>query len=156
MGVFQVLGQLLGIGQLKTYDFRNWLVTVADQEIRGFDDDEGFSIEWLSPGFVPIEGLDGEQTQNYSGNLAARITLNLKQTSDSNSILTLLMMFDLNGAPVLNITPFPVHLVSLVENGGTYRGEVCRIEKPPTITGSKEAGMVAWSIYCPELAPLIS
>jgi hypothetical protein len=155
-GLPSIISSLLGVGALKTYDFRNFLVTVAGQPIAGYAEDDGFEIEWIGAGFQPVFGLDGEISRKYDNVRAAHVFLNLSQTADANAVLTGLYLYDFDGAGRVNTTCFPVSIVSVVPNGGTYQSNDCWIEKPPTVTGGKDAGSIRWPLFCPDMPPLIS
>lgn len=140
---------------LHTYDFKEWAIMVAGVPLSGFDDEDGFEIEWETEWWTVTSGVDGEVTRNHVNNRIAKLHIKLKQTSQSNNHLTLMLLADTGAVPKTNATTIPVHIVSA--NGrGTYLGENCWIDKPPTVTGAKEAGMYEWVFTCPDLAPLIS
>lgn len=141
---------------LKTYDFKNWVIQVAGFPIDGFADDEGFSIEWPEEWWTDTNGVDGDTTRNFKNNYTADIILKLKQTSDSNTILSTLLLADSGLTPKTNAATFLVSITSLVPNGGTYIGNNAWIKKPPTISGSAEAGEYEWAIRAPNLPALIS
>lgn len=134
---------------LKTYDFKNWLVTVAGQKIEGFDDDEGFTIEWDEDFTSEAVGADGRDvTRNILNNQLATLTIKLKQTSHSNTTLKNVFLAD-RAAPVRSNAQTVVVSVLSLSSGATYGGNQCWIKKPPSITGGKEAGMYEWPIRIP-------
>lgn len=141
---------------LKTYDFKNWLIQVAGVEISGFADDEGFSIDWGDEWWTDTNGVDGDTTRNYKNTHAADIILKLKQTSDSNSWLSTILLADSQLTPKTNASTVPVTITSLVGIGGTFIGNDCWIKGPPSISGGGEAGEYEWKIRCPNLPALIS
>lgn len=144
------------VGGLKTYDFKNWAVDIANRPIVGYAEEDGFTIEWTGDWFQPLQGLDGEISRKFVNNLMARVTLSLDQMSDTNGQLTQLLMYDFDGGSRVNTTCFSVSIVSTSPNGGTYRSNDCWIEKPPSITGNKTSGVIQWPLCCPEMPPLIT
>lgn len=141
--------------KLKTYDFRQWQINVANIPLSGLSE-EGFTIEWSGDWFQPRTGLDGELTRNYTHNPIARITFRLRQSADSNADLALLLLADPGEQPKVSTSTFPISIISLRPNGGTFNGNDCWIERPPTVTGSREISELEWVIFCPDLPPLIS
>lgn len=142
-------------GKVKTYDFREWQITVMSMPVTGFAEEDAFSIEWSGEWFTPRTGLDGEMTRNFVNNRLAKVTLKLMQSSDCNGQLLLALLADVETSKV-NTTTFAVSITSLSPNGGTYRSDNCWIERPPTISGARESSVLEWVFCCPDMPPLIS
>jgi len=125
---------------MKTYDFKQVACIVGKDIITGFaEGDDAISVEFLQEDWQLTVGADGESTRAKSNNQAARVTLKLMQTSDSNDLLN--AYYQADKASNSGLFPF-----LLKDNNGRelHVAEQMFIEKRPDPTHGQNVNEREW------------
>jgi hypothetical protein len=81
---------------LKTYDPNQVAVVFAGVPIKGYADGTFITVTHTSTVFETVAGADGEVVRTKVGDQRAQVTLSLLQSSDSNDVLSALLILDEN------------------------------------------------------------
>lgn len=127
---------------VRTYDPRNVQIIVGGNPISGFADGSFITITPDETLYAKSVGADGEVSRARSNNRSATVTLTLKQTSQSNDVLSALALAD--NAANAGVVPF---MVKEIGSGSTLVfAQAAWIEDFPDIDYSKEVGERAWTL----------
>ncbi|MFF5994281.1 phage protein [Lysinibacillus sp. KU-BSD001] len=121
---------------MAVHNFKNTQVVVASNIITGYADGDAISAEPNEDKWTQTVGADGGVTYNESNNETGTLTLLLKPSSSSNSVLKSLYKsgesFD-----------FLIHDTSTNQR---ITGEDCRIQKMPPFSRAEETEGMEWVI----------
>lgn len=135
---------------VKNYDPAEVSLICGGAIISGFADDEFISVERNEQAYTRSSGADGEGTRSKSNDRSGLITLTLKQTSESNDVLSGFALAD----ELNNGGTFPF---LMKDNNGTtlHASEVTWVQKMPASARAKEAGEVTWVLESNELTMFV-
>lgn len=123
----------------KTYDPKKVIVIFGGSEIHGFSDDSIVEIEGKGDGITSVTGCDGEVTRNIDPNRQYTVTINLKQSSDSNDVLS--AAYDYDRATGNGMKPLAIKDLT----GRTkFFAEKAWVTKHPTNAKGKESDTNEW------------
>jgi len=127
---------------VRTYDPRNVQIILGGNPISGFADGTFVTVTPDENLYTKTVGADGEVSRARSNNRSATVTLTLKQTSQSNNILSALAQADnLNNGGVV---PF---MLKEIGSGATLVfAQAAWVEDFPDAEYSKEVSDRAWTI----------
>lgn len=133
-----------------TYDPRNLAVVITPATtgataltISGFSDDDMIEVDRDVDAWMKKVGVDGQVTRSRQGDLAAKITLKLMQSSSSNDDLTGLVAAD------EAVPPAGAFQIAFRDPSGrsVFRAAGW-IKKPAKATFKKDAEIREWVIDC--------
>lgn len=135
---------------LKTYDPKQVVLTIGTHAVSGYMDGTFINAARNEDAFTISVGADGETTRVKSNNKTGRVTLTLKQSSDSNDILSAIAAADELG----NAGIVPILLKDLK---GRTLGTAARawVVKVPEIVYSKGVEGRAWIFESDEFLPFV-
>lgn len=137
-------------GKLKNYDPAEVTMVFGPVTIRGYADGTFINAERNSESFTLKVGADGEATRSKSNDRSGRVTFTLEQSSDSNALLSAIMIQD-------EQTNSGVYPLLIKDNSGPAVGKTllaapaAYIEKPPGVEYAKESGTREWAIVAGNL-----
>ena len=128
---------------LKTYDPDQVAIVFAGVPISGFADGAFITIASTSPYFETTAGADGEVVRVKLGDYRAQVTISLLQSSDSNPVLSALLLLDRNAPNGAGVGVF-----SMTDLSGTSLviGPEAWIVGPPEQAFDKVATSRDWVI----------
>ena len=79
---------------LKTYDPKQVTLVIGTHTVTGYMDGTFINASRNEDAFTTVVGADGEVTRVKSNNKSGRITATIKQSSDSNDVLSAILAAD--------------------------------------------------------------
>lgn len=135
---------------VKTYDPSQVALIIGGFNITGFADGSFVTVARNADAFALYIGTDGEGTRAKSSNKSGRITITLSQSSDSNAILSAILLAD-------ELSNTGVVPVLIKDNSGTslFAAETAWIVKAPDSEFGRELGSREWIIETDNLTPFV-
>jgi len=131
---------------IKTYDPAEVSVIIGGHIVSGYGEDTFVEVERNEDMFTRQSGADGEQSRSKSNDLSGTVTITLKQTSESNDVLTGYAVADeVSNAGLVSIL--------IKDNNGTelHSAETAWVRKQPTSAFGRESGERVWVLETGEL-----
>ena len=129
----------------KSYNFGDVVLTVGGQRIKGFDDDGTISIEFTGDDATMSQGADGEVVVNQLPAMPAEVTITLKETSSSNSVL-----MALREAQRLAAAGYVMPFGCIDSTTGEQVSSLeCVFANRPGVSKGREAGTREWKLLLP-------
>lgn len=114
----------------------------------GYADGTFVNIERNTETFQTVVGADGESTRVKSADQSGKVTITLKQSSDSNDILS-----GFEAADAASLQGYLPLLVKDANGRSLYAAENAWIEKPADAEFGKDLNTREWVIQCDKLIP---
>lgn len=131
-----------------TYAPEKLAIIVGGFIMQGYADGTFVNVERNTETFQTVVGADGEGTRVKSADKSGKITITLKQSSDSNDVLSGLEIAD--EATLQGYVPV---LVKDANGRSLYAAETAWVEKPANAEFSKELSNREWVIATDKLIP---
>lgn len=126
---------------VKTYDPSKVDAICGVLPLTGFAAGSFITVEFDEDAFTKYVGSQGEGARAKSCNVAAKVTIRLMQTSDSNDVLTDFALAD----KFANGGIFPFAIKDNSPNGRTFCiADSMWVKKQPSIDYSNEIGVREW------------
>lgn len=129
---------------VKTYDPRNVQIICGGVPISGFADGTFVSVASDEDLYNKTVGADGEVSRARSNNRAATVTLTLKQTSQSNDVLSAFAAAD----AASNGGVFPLMIKEIGTGSTLVFAQAAWIQAYPNVDYSKDIEDRAWVLAC--------
>lgn len=132
---------------VKTYDPSNVQIIIGGHAAKGFADGTFISLAFDEDQFTKNVGADGEVSRTKTNNESGTATLTLKQTSDTNDVLSGLALAD----KVSNSGVVPLMIKEIGSGKTLVFTQAAWVQKIPDITYSKGIEVRAWTIATAQL-----
>lgn len=137
---------------MKIYDPTQIQLVICGVPISsGFAPGSFVEVRQTSPSFNLIQGVDGQTTRTKTNDFSARIIVKLMQSSDANTLLSLIWNYDVFAYNGAGVGPS-----SIKDSGGSTQFVATKswIEKPPDADFGDKATSREWIIACAQLSRL--
>jgi hypothetical protein len=130
---------------VRTFDFKQVIVTVGGVPISGFTEGTAIEIVRNEPTWSMIVGSDGLVTRSKTNNFSGTLTITLKQSSPSNDVLSGFLALD----EATNSGIVPV-LVKDISGNSIYFSARAWINQYPNSTFGKDITDRTWTLSLDE------
>lgn len=130
---------MISVGAVATYDTNKILVVFGGYTLDGFAEDSKVTVEYNEDSWTLQIGVDGEGTRSKVNNRSGKVTVRLRQTADSNAILSGLAESD----RLTNAGALPL-MVKDAGGDSLHLAETAWIVRIPSAEYAAEAGEREW------------
>lgn len=141
------------------YSISQVLLMVDGRRITGGTEDDLCEVEFTSPLFEGVDGVDGFHVQNYNPIKSGKVTIRVSPMSAAATYLSGLVNQDQKvGDGLLTGTGQHTVLIQDQGTGAQYASGKCYFETLPTRAFGPQAGGLEFVLICPEIrnAPILS